>query len=389
MPNGDWVICDAGSGSLVKVDGTTGAKQTLISGLSYPNGLEVDLDGYLYVAEQNSGLIRKVDPNTGDYEVIASSLNNPNGLAFSPDYQTLYVGSFGAGTVMAVSRKPGKDEWELPRLLASVDDVVAPVIQPCVGQSAGDLCNRLKGGVGVCDDTQGYLECVAINDEAACLGKSAGDLCQTTVGSRVYDSACFDPGGVQGMYCPRVDLEDWDACSAGVGEDCSVDGNDGVCVLAFEGVPVCMTDVDQQAIVSVCDALNPGDLCAADVATGTYDSWCMDLGDWGIDEVGCKPPSWKVNMYGGLDGINTDECNNVYVTEFVSGHVFRIQPSGLTHKAVTLPSSWIPNMRWSPGVGGWDPSRLYVSDRDKGRIFAIDLGHGPRELPFKPPPSTP
>jgi hypothetical protein len=78
---------------------------------------------------------------------------------------------------------------------------------------------------------------------------------------------------------------------------------------------------------------------------------------------------------GGFDGINVDACGNIYITEYVKGNVYRISPDASQVALVAeLPSSWIPNMRWGVGVAGWDPDTLYVSDRDQGRLFAIDVG---------------
>jgi sugar lactone lactonase YvrE len=392
LPDGSWVICNVGAGSLVRVDAVSGAKQTLISGLAYPNGLEVDLDGFVYVAEQNAGRVRRVDPATGNYENIATGLDNPNGLAFSPDYNTLYVGSFGAGTVTAIARKPNKTEWEAPREHAYVGDAVAQVIDPCVGQVAGEQCYRLRGGVGFCDDAAGPLECVAAPDVSACLGKQEGDSCTTDAFGQSYPSKCVDPGGVQDLYCPLVELDALEACEGeSLGDSCEAGGESGTCSIGFDGVPVCLTGVDQELMVAACDSIANGEACTASIASGLYKSWCMDLSGWGISDRGCKLPAWKANPAGGdgLDGINADECNNVYVTEFVTGYVYRIRPSGVVHLAASLPSYWIPNMRWGNDVGGWDSNRLYVSDREQGRLFAIDVGHAAKESAFKPGGSNP
>lgn len=386
LSDGSFVVCDVGQGSLVRVY-ADGAKDTFISGLAYPNGLEVDLDGFVYVAEQNAGRVRKVDPNTGDYQNIATGLEHPNGLSFSPDYNTLYVGSFGAGTVTAIDRKPNLDEWEQPRQHAYVGDVVAQVIDPCVGQVAGEQCYRLRGGTGYCDDSAGPLECLAAPDVSECLGKQAGDSCTTDAFGQSYPSKCVDPGGVQDVYCPLLDLDAMEACEGvSSGGSCTTGGVTGSCSVGFDGVAVCLTSLDQDKMISACDSISNGEACTASIASGVYKSWCTDLSGWGVSDRGCKLPAWKVNGSGGdgLDGINADECNNVYVTEFVTGYVYRIRPSGVVHMAATLPSYWIPNMRWGNDVGGWDSQRLYVSDREQGRLFAIDVGHGAKESVFKP-----
>ncbi|MDP7115414.1 MAG: hypothetical protein QGH45_25795, partial [Myxococcota bacterium] len=109
LPGGDFVICDVASGSVVRVT-PEGGTTTLVSGLSYPNGIEVGMDGFVYVSEHDAGRVRRVDPDTGDYTIISEGLTNPNGLAFNPDHSALYVNSFGGGTVHAIEHQGG-DEW--------------------------------------------------------------------------------------------------------------------------------------------------------------------------------------------------------------------------------------------------------------------------------------
>lgn len=115
---------------------------------------------------------------------------------------------------------------------------------------------------------------------------------------------------------------------------------------------------------------------------------------YAIDRTG--PDTWEPPRIlaqhpgpnGGFDGINVDECGNVYITEFIAGKVFRITPDGQTVDLLaSLPSSWIPNMRWGTGRDGWDEHTLYVSDRDQGRLFAIEMGL--RGKPSFAPPVPP
>jgi sugar lactone lactonase YvrE len=95
------VVC-AGESELFLIDKTDASSLMIVGGLSYPNGLEVDLDDFVYVTEQNAGTVRRVNPFTGDYTVLATGLDNPNGLSFNPDYDLLYVGSFGSGTIYTI-----------------------------------------------------------------------------------------------------------------------------------------------------------------------------------------------------------------------------------------------------------------------------------------------
>lgn len=209
LPDGSVLVNRVSQGSIVRVF-ANGATEVIASGLSYPNGLEVDEDGFAYVAEQSGGRIQRIDPDTLETWVIAEGLVEPNGLIFSPDYDILYFNSFGAGTVRAIN-KLAPDRYSDPYLVAN------------------------------------------------------------------------KPGG------------------------------------------------------------------------------------------------------GGFDGLNVDECGNVYVTEFVAGKVWRVTPHGsLVDLAVALPSGWIPNLRWGNGVGGWDETVLYVADRDQGRLFGMELGVNGKKAVYWP-----
>jgi sugar lactone lactonase YvrE len=80
----------------------------------------------------------------------------------------------------------------------------------------------------------------------------------------------------------------------------------------------------------------------------------------------------------GLDGVATDVCGNVYVTEFSVAKIWRITPDGKSKLAVDLgtlaQASWIPNLHFGSGVGGWDRKTLYVMSLDAPRVFALKVG---------------
>lgn len=98
--NGDLLVNNDSNGSLVRVlpDGT---KQTILSGLSYPNGMEAGIDGFIYVTEHDARRVRRVNPVTGEFTVLTTGIiRNPNGISFNPDYTALYIGGFsGIGTI--------------------------------------------------------------------------------------------------------------------------------------------------------------------------------------------------------------------------------------------------------------------------------------------------
>ncbi len=201
LATGDWVIADAGQGAVIRIDVLTGGETTIATGMSYPNGVEVDALNRVYVADQTQGNVRMIDAYTLDQGIVGSGMTAPNGVILSPDEQTLYVGSFGGGKIYAIDRITDT-EWDVPRVLYEV-----------------------------------------------------------------------------------------------TGPD------------------------------------------------------------------------------GGFDGINVDSCGNVYISEFTTGRVFRVDSDGNNPELMAdLPSFWVPNMRWGLGDHGWDSDVLYVSDRDQGRLFGVQVG---------------
>jgi len=114
--DGDLMVNDDTNGRLVRID-SEGTKHTVVSGLSYPNGMTVGKDGYVYVTEQNAGRVRRIHPITGDFTIVAEGIEEPNGVTFNEDYTALYIGGFsGVGTVYKLpidaEGNPGElQEW--------------------------------------------------------------------------------------------------------------------------------------------------------------------------------------------------------------------------------------------------------------------------------------
>jgi gluconolactonase len=117
MSTGDLAIAQPDTGSLVLVDAVTHGKTTVLSGMSFPNALEVDSRGYLFITENvSSGRVRQVDVYTGEQWPVIANLSSPNGVALSPDENTLYVAETGnGGRIMAVDRL-SDTEWDIPRV---------------------------------------------------------------------------------------------------------------------------------------------------------------------------------------------------------------------------------------------------------------------------------
>ena len=103
LPSGQLVICDNQKGQLVRID-VDGNKFPFMVGLSYPNGLIVDMKGWVYFTEHDANKVWRVHPYTGEHTLLTDKISNPNGLTFSPDYKILYIGGFNGGkTIYAMS----------------------------------------------------------------------------------------------------------------------------------------------------------------------------------------------------------------------------------------------------------------------------------------------
>ena len=140
----------------------------------------------------------------------------------------------------------------------------------------------------------------------------------------------------------------------------------------------------ETVVFDACDGLAEGDPCIVIEYEG-YSTGNCETGQGGALQCDVEwGGSWS--DAGWLDGLNVDVCGNVYVTEYVSGGaVWRFtEPGGAPELIVETGSSWIPNMKWGYGLGGWEADVMYVMDRDSGGIFAVELG-----IPGKPTAFTP
>ncbi len=252
LPNGSLIVSDSVS-SLLRIE-PNGAVTTLLSGLEYPNGVDVDLDGVVYVSEMNAGRIRRVDPETGDFEIIATGLYAPNGIAFSPDYQTLYCGSFGAGIVYAISRT-GATTWgpavQFARTPGARGD---DAWEACDGLEEGASCELPYMSGGSCTATSAGLLC---QRPGPCAGLAEGDTCTATSGS---PGLCASDG-LGGMMCEVVntcgELFEGDPCEL-------PDGGTGTCTPAqdWSGNLYCAPEPCANAVI--------GDACVTASSTGYY-----------------------------------------------------------------------------------------------------------------------
>ncbi|MCO4773724.1 MAG: hypothetical protein KDA24_27075 [Deltaproteobacteria bacterium] len=229
LPNGDVVIADVGAGALVRV-AANGGTTTLLSGLGYPNGIEVHRDGWVAVAEQDTGQVRRVDADTGEFVILAKGLPAPNGVTFSPDYNTLYVNSFGGGAVRSIALSP-EGAAGPPQLHGSTSGGTEPPwgadpwSTACDGASMGDPC-VLIDQTGTCEGIETVLWCQAPDPfQAACDGLSAGDECSLLTETGTCEG--FAPGP---YYC---DNSAWWGGGAGALDGIAVDACNNVYVTDF------------------------------------------------------------------------------------------------------------------------------------------------------------
>jgi len=372
--DGSFVYSDAETGSLMKVVPGSGA-EVVVSGMSYPNGIEVDLEGFVYVTEHDAGRVRRIDPETGEYSILADGLHHPNGIQFSTDYQTLYVNSFGGGTVHSIERRD-EAPWGEPLLLGYVPSIDQDSIPtPCIdGATEGDACVMVYGGVGACevpDDDE--PSCEISRDHAACDGLTAGEACTTQLLDEPVDSVCMEQSELDSPYCPRAEAERIEPC---VGQSdyssCRYKNQYGYCVTGWEGAKICQVDSDYDLMSDACRGLELGDACTTMFPTGPWQGTCEDYSHWGWG-VACGP-WYGFGEKGGLDGMAVDACDNIYVTEYVAGRIYRFAPDGSEIEFVhATGSQWIPNMHWGNGIGGWEEDVLYVLDRDDGSVHALEV----------------
>lgn len=374
-PSGELLFNAADRGELMAVNTATGGSRVVIGGLEYPNGLEVDAEGFAYVAEQVSGRVRRIDVDSGDFTFVAHGLFNPNGLSFSPDEETLYIGSFGGGTVWSVSRTSDGGWTEAAVFGLSPESPGVPP-NPCADVVAGTSCALYEGGIGACDvDELGDARCLPDLDEGACAGLSAGDDCATTLLDATIAQRCTAVDGGP-LFCPAIDLTFSEPCKrAATGDGCRVGLEEGVCFPSFEGVLACyVSSAFEEAYTRGCLDAAEGDDCA--IYDPLYPSIgiCQPGESFGIEGLACLPGG-GFSEHGGLDGVSADVCGNVYVTEFVLGEIWRFPPTGgAAERVVTLDSEWIPNLHWGNGVGGWATDRLYVMDRENAGVFELFVG---------------
>jgi len=98
-------VASPGDGTLYAADVTSPSAMALATGLGAPNGLTLGPDGALYASDFDTGTVFRIDATTGaKITVTTSAIDSANGLAFAPgDPATLYALSYARGTLLALT----------------------------------------------------------------------------------------------------------------------------------------------------------------------------------------------------------------------------------------------------------------------------------------------
>jgi sugar lactone lactonase YvrE len=85
-----------------------------------------------------------------------------------------------------------------------------------------------------------------------------------------------------------------------------------------------------------------------------------------------------------LDGMNVDECGNVYVLR-TDGNIWRLLTDHTLELFMDLSGAnpWTTSLNFGSGIGGWQRDHLYVMDRNGG-MFDIDVGINGKWEPHLP-----
>lgn len=128
LPDGDILIVEYGTGSLIRWDGLE--TKVVANGLYGPVGLVLDSERTVLVSEHGAGRLTRIDLKTGQTSVAFDGLDQPEGLAMRPDGRVV-VAETGASRVIALD----------------LDDSVMEVLAK--GLEFGSLFSRTPQDVGM------------------------------------------------------------------------------------------------------------------------------------------------------------------------------------------------------------------------------------------------
>src|SRR6185295_13081174 len=95
LPAGDVVLADRQNGSVWRVE-PDGTRHVVHAGYDFPDGIEVDRNGIVYMTELGTGKVHRLDPLTGDdFILLDGEIPAPDGISFNVDYTALYITDVG------------------------------------------------------------------------------------------------------------------------------------------------------------------------------------------------------------------------------------------------------------------------------------------------------
>lgn len=107
LPKGGYLVAELGTGKLLKVSGLHGKDRTaVIEKLAGPHGMSWASKDAVYISEVFGGMISRVNINTGQKTVVVSGLKFPEGIDVAPDGKII-VAEVGKKRLIAVNPKNG------------------------------------------------------------------------------------------------------------------------------------------------------------------------------------------------------------------------------------------------------------------------------------------
>lgn len=141
---------------------------------------------------------------------------------------------------------------------------------------------------------------------------------------------------------------------------------------------------------AVTTLLSPPSGATYHVAEFNLDSTVLFLGTIGSGDLYSVPLDADLNPIGTPtvfasrvgsgwhDGIGIDTCGNLYVADYSSRGLYRVEPDAtVTSFATTDPTAYGHGLQWGSGIGGWRTDTLYLPQPYNGNtVREVVLGFG-------------